>query len=265
MKYYLLLIIAFLIVLSGCSNKENEVIAKVGNEELTLSQLKSFYGDEQWNSVSTVDKRKSVKEWMEMTAFAKYADELGISRKEPLKSRIELAEKKVKTNAVLALEINRIKISEDELFNYYKVHQGEYNTSFKEFKIQRILIPDQETLDIVKTNLKNGLDFTQAVKDHSTENNASKGGYFGWVSKKDKNRSMYDAVKDLKKYQYTSIPYKGKYCVLRYYQSRDSKESIRYEELKDELRKKLMKEKRKNIYNILQREFRNRYDISLSF
>jgi parvulin-like peptidyl-prolyl isomerase len=241
-----ILITAFII--SGCKKDNSEVVATVDDETLTLTELQSFYSPSQWKNTSNEDKRETVKDWIELTSLAKYS-----------------AIKKAKSNAVLAREISLIQISEDELYSYYKIHQGDYKSSSTEYKIQRIIVPNEDSLKIVLDQLKNGMNFTEAVKEFSTEAIGASGGYAGWVARKNEDRTIYDAVSSLNSYEYTHLKYKNDYCIVRYYQTRDVEENVRFESIKNELRDKLYEEKKQDIYETLIQELRNKYEISLSF
>jgi parvulin-like peptidyl-prolyl isomerase len=258
-----ILITAFII--SGCKKDNSEVVATVDDETLTLTELQSFYSPSQWKNTSNEDKRETVKDWIELTSLAKYSDELGLSDEPAIRNRINTAIKKAKSNAVLAREISLIQISEDELYSYYKIHQGDYKSSSTEYKIQRIIVPNEDSLKIVLDQLKNGMNFTEAVKEFSTEAIGASGGYAGWVARKNEDRTIYDAVSSLNSYEYTHLKYKNDYCIVRYYQTRDVEENVRFESIKNELRDKLYEEKKQDIYETLIQELRNKYEISLSF
>ncbi len=253
------------ILLIGCDKTDSEVIARVGDKKLTLEELKSFYKDNEWDFTSNEEKRKVVRDWMDLQALANYADEIELTEEKTVRLKIDLAVNKAKVNALLSSEMNKISITEDELFNYYKIHQGEYKSQIDAFKIQRIFVTTDSLLNHVHTLLKNKENFTDIVKEYSEERIADNGGYYGWVHENDDDLTMYECVKNLKPYQYKTVKVRNGYYIVRYYNTKKIDIDVRYESIKSELKEKLLKEKKERVYNELLKSLKNTYDMSLSF
>ncbi len=264
MRYFITFLLA-LSLLTACSRDDSQVVAKVGEKVLTLNDLKSFYTESEWETVTNEEKRKVVRNWMDLQALAKYADEKKLSDEDAVKIKMDVAINKAKANALLASEINKIRITEDELFNYYKIHQGEYKSKIEAFKVQRIYVKSDTLLATVQERLKSKENFTELAKEYSQERIGSSGGYLGWVNEKDEDLTMFNSVKNLKLYQYNTINANNGYYIVRYYKRKQIDVDVRYESIKEELRDKLFNEKKEKIYNELLRSLKNSYDMSLSF
>ena len=118
---YILILFVFL----GCKTKnknEETVVAKVNDISLTENQMKNYFTKSQWDTISVQTKRKFIDDWVNLTVLENKANEVGLSEKPIVKSRIEASIKKIKANALLANEVSNIKVNENEEYSFYKIH-----------------------------------------------------------------------------------------------------------------------------------------------
>ena len=109
-----------LIIIISCGKSE-DIIAQIGDVKLTKDNL--LISQEKWDLFSKEEKSKFVKDWINLTILSTEADKLGISQNEIILNQIEIAKNNIKSNAVISRKLSSITVSEDELFNYYKINK----------------------------------------------------------------------------------------------------------------------------------------------
>jgi len=264
MKKFALALFLIFILLFSCSKKEETVVARVDNEKLTLEEFKSNFSEETWKNLNIKEKQDHVQEWIDLTLFTREADRLKISENPQIKTRINNAEKKVKSNALISQVFAGMEISEDELFNYYRLHKSKYQKKEKEYKLQRIFIKEQVKVDSVLNEIKNGLKFSDAAKIYSEENLGRNGGYTGFISEEKMGKIVWNKIKTLKKWEHSSVKVNNGYYVVRFFETRTVSIDKTFVDVEDEIREIVKQEKREEyLFNLL-KELKKEAEISIS-
>ncbi|MCK4956122.1 MAG: peptidylprolyl isomerase [Candidatus Cloacimonetes bacterium] len=254
----LLYILSIIIFIFGCNKREEQPIAaQVNDEILTIEKLQSGFSEQQWNLKSNAEKKQLVQDWIDLTVLAQAADREEISATPEVSFRIENSIKSIKANSLIAQRLSSIEITENDLFNYYKLHQNRYEKTKKEYKVQQIYTNDFETNKLVLEAIKNGMQFTDAAKTYSQEKAGKKGGYIGFVGKEDVEKVVWKKLTKLKKWHYDTVNTAKGFYIVRYYQTRNVKINKKFIEVKDEIRTKVLKEKQNQLYNQLVEEVKN--------
>ncbi|MCK4694893.1 MAG: peptidylprolyl isomerase, partial [Candidatus Cloacimonetes bacterium] len=215
---FVFLVILFLFI--SCIQQDDEDnLAQVNNEKLTSEKLKSNFSKEEWKDMSNEEKREFVQDWIQLTLLAQEADRQKISSIPEIESKIETAEKTIKSNALIAQKLSDIEITEDELFNYYKIHKSKFQTSSIEYKVQRIFTTDKLKIEEIRQEIQK-TSFSETAKRYSEEKAGKNGGYIGFLSKDSSNKAIWDVLKSLKKYRIKTIKTDKGYYILRYYDTR---------------------------------------------
>jgi hypothetical protein len=267
MRKLLFLIAGLLLLLSGCEEKSGTVIAEVNGEVLTLEEFQNSFTSVEYNSMTAEQKRDMVNKWVEITLLAQKADEDDFLKDNSLiKFRIANAEKKVKSNAFINKQLSTIKVSDEDLFNYYRLHQGEFSKNAKTFKIQRIFFSDQTQMMNIKSMLDAGtIKFTPAAIKFSQEEIGKFGGYLSeGVTETGAEAEIYKNIQNLKPYEYISMPYKNGFILVRYLEVTESLQDKTFEEMKPEIEKLLINEKRKDIYKNLIKDIKSESNVTIS-
>ncbi len=262
MKKIWILLIPVLI-LSCIQQEEEDIVAQVNDDKLTIEELKANFSGDEWEILTKEKKHEFVQDWIQLTLLSQEADKLGISELPRIKSRIETAEKSVKSNTLLAQKLSEIKISEDDLFNYYKLHKSKFRKSHKEYKVQRIFITDESKLGEVRDEIKSS-SFAEAAKKYSEESAGKNGGYLGFISQKTTNKDIWNALKSLQKHRYKTIETSQGYYILRYYDTRTVYEEKTFLEVSDSIRKVVLENRKEEIFNNLIEELKKKSEISIS-
>lgn len=256
---------ALAIILAGCDRKiEEDIIAKVNNEILTLNELKANFSEAEWENTSDEIKKEFINQWVELTLLSQSASEQGLDERPELKLRIQTSFKTQLANALLAQKISEIEVKEDDIFNYYKLNKSAYQTNVREYKIQRIYIRDRDKLGSVMEELSKGMPFTDAVKTYSEENLGRSGGYTGFLSQAEMGKAVWDKINSLQKWQYTSVEIEDGYYIMRYYDVRDREVTRDFTEVREEIRIIVWESKKKELYEKLINELKQNSDIIIS-
>ncbi|HNW99876.1 MAG TPA: peptidylprolyl isomerase [Candidatus Cloacimonadota bacterium] len=266
MKRILLLSFVILLIL-GCqkfSSSKSEIVAQVNQETLTMAELQSMFSPDEWKAMSIDQKRDFIRQWIDLTLLSQSAKEMKLENNKQVKERIKLADKKVLTNALIAEKLKSVQVSEEELFNYYRVHMGDFNQVGKIIKVQRIFLHDRARVDEVMTELRKGMNFADAARAYSQEALGQNGGYAGTVSVSDSVRTFWDALQNVKIYEIVIVTANGGYYLVRSYEEQLGSGTPTFDTLRDEIRKRVVKEKQQQIYDELLKELKSTADISIS-
>lgn len=261
MKRFLIAAIMVFILCSSCElKKEKEEftpLAEVNGEVLTLEAFRSLYTDEQWNKLSETQKRKEIENWVNLTILAQEADKEKISEENATKLRIDYAVKKVKANALLARKLANLTISEEEMFNYYRLHQADFTKKLMEYNIQRILCPDENAAKNLLNKIKTSeYDFNLAVIENSLEELKYKQGRMGFVSANSPDSLFWKAAYKLKINEPGIVTVNGKTYIIRYTEQREGTQEATFVDYRNEIYELLLKEKKQQVYNDLVRELK---------
>jgi hypothetical protein len=134
MKKYIIIFVASILLFS-CAKKEEKgiALAQVDKEVLYLEDFKSTFSLEDWDNLSPEQRKKYIEDWVNLTLLSQYADSKGLDKDKAVKQKISYATKKVKANALIAKRLSQIEVSEDQLFNYFRLHQGEFKKNAVEY------------------------------------------------------------------------------------------------------------------------------------
>ena len=262
MKKFWILLIPILL-LSCIQQKDEGIIAQVNEDKFTIEKLKANFSEDEWENLTNEEKHEFVQDWIQLTLLSQEADRRGISELPRIKARIETAEKSVKSNSLLAQKLSEINISEDDLFNYYKLHKSQYRKSHEEYKVQRIFITDELRLGEVRDEIKNS-SFAEAAKKYSEESKGKNGGYVGFISQKTANKDIWNALKSLQKHRYKTVETDQGYYILRYYDTRIVYEEKTFLEVSNSIRKVVLENRKDEIFNNLIEELKKKSEISIS-
>jgi len=201
-KFLIILLVATLF--SCIKKEEKEIVAQVNDIELTMDNFKANFTDKEWGILTVEEKKEFIQDWVQLTLLAQEADLIEISQLPEVIEKIKSAELNIKANALIAAKLADVKISEDELFNYYKLHKSEYQKSHKEYKVQRIFTKDKAKIPEILEAIRN-TSFKEAAIDFSEESAGKSGGYIGFLSKKKSNVNIWNALTSLQKHHYKSV------------------------------------------------------------
>lgn len=255
----LLIIIAF--AGFGCRKKEKVAstpVAQVSDDILSEDGFKSLFSEEDWAAMTPQQRKKHSENWVNLTLLAQAADEQGLGKDPAVRQRIDLAVKKVKANALIARKLAGLEVSEDELFNYYRVHQGDFKSMMPEYNIQRVFVKSKAAADDVVARVKGGLDFNEAVLSFSVEALKNNLGNMGFVSGTGPDSLFWQKARVLREKELAVLEVPDGAYVFRQTGSREGSQPAGFEEYRGEIRERILKERRQQVYENLLRELKMR-------
>jgi len=252
MKKFALILIA-LILLFACTKKEEKgvALAQVDKEILYLDDFKSTFAVEEWEKLSPETRKKYIEDWVNLTLLAHYADKQGLDKDKAVKQKINYAAKKVKANALIAKGLSEIEVSEDQLFNYFRLHQAEFQKNAVEYNIQRISLMDKISAENVLQQLNQGMSFAEAVQRYSTEELKNRGGFMGMVSASGPDSLFWLKARELKENEFGLVYKEPMWYVFRVLESKITPQEANFEDYREEIKRKVLLEKQDQVYQEL--------------
>lgn len=167
--YLLALIVPLLLVITGCP-KQEPVIAKVGNVNLTKKELAvqvpSGVRLTKENISSLIDK------WINTELLFQEAKRRKIDKDETLQVQMNQLIKELIVNKLLEQEMDKISVSRQEVFDYFTKHKEDF---LYEIKISRIVLSDESLAYRVHSQLVAGADFKTLAQNLSQDRVLEKG------------------------------------------------------------------------------------------
>lgn len=268
------LITAVLIVLlffCSCSREKKKayedkvVIVTVNNEEISLETLLEFIGLESTEELSEAERRNSIDDLIKLTLLAQEAERRGVDSFERIRERINIAEKRIKANALLAMSIHDIELSESEVFNYYQIHKNRYVAEREEYRIQRILLENEAIADSVSTMIVDGtLSFGEAAGRFSQERARETEGYIGYRTPDELEAGVWNVVSQLGQWRFSRVRVSNGILLVRYTDKRNRRVERPFTEVSEKVREELLEERRKDIVQSLVQDLLSKAEIEIS-
>jgi parvulin-like peptidyl-prolyl isomerase len=158
-KYILFISVIIATFLFQCSQTQNSpIIAKVGNEKLTVEDLKRNIPAEYRDQISKDQNINYVKQWMNTELLYQEAIRKKIENDPEIKNRL----KKMQKDLFAAEIINRLSIENQDSIvssaavnDYYNKHQKEFVRDNDKIKYLEIVVDDQKTAWYINRTLTN--------------------------------------------------------------------------------------------------------------
>lgn len=258
-KYLSSLFVLIVLLLPGCKggSSHSPKLAEVNGEVLYLDSFEASLTQEGLKSLSPEQKRRYTEDWVNLTLLAQAAEELKLDQDPAVIERTLYAQKKVKANALISQRLQQTKISEDQLFSYFRIHQAEFQKPMLAYQIQRIALPDKLSAENVFQQINQGMDFTQAVRRYSTEDLRAQNGMMGFVEPVSADSLFWQAAEELESMQAGILAKNDVWYIFRHTQTKESVYEPSYEDHRAEIKSRILKEKQSEIYQELLREIKS--------
>lgn len=158
------------IVLSNSCDKNEKVIATVGNSKLTQKELLVQIPPEIRLTKENIN--ALVEKWINTELLYQEALRRRIDRDETLQIQIKQLAKELVVNNLLEREMAKISVSRKEIFDYFTQYKDEF---LYEVKISRIVVSDESLAYRTLAELRAGADFTKLAQDISQDRVLAKG------------------------------------------------------------------------------------------
>lgn len=224
--------------------QDSEVVAKIGDHEITRQQLEQAAQDmaQQFSSVPENERLARVLDGLiDINVLARRAQEGGLDQDTELKNRIDLLRKRALHNGFFAREIQS-KVSDEDIKARYEAEFAKAKPQ-QEVNARHILVKTEDEAKAVIKELEGGADFSELAKSKSTGPSGPKGGELGFFGKGRMVPEFEAAAFVLKAGEFTKEPVKTQfgYHVIKVEEVRDAPLPT-FESTKEQFRQLLLTE-----------------------
>lgn len=264
-----MLIIVFFLGLLSCDRRRTDeeigVIATVNDEILTEQSIIEFIGTDSFTDLPDTEKRERIDDLIKLTLLAQEAERRGVTEEREIRERISIAQKKIKANALLAMIVHDIEVTESEVFNYYQIHKSRFTGEQQEYRVQRIFLENEAVTDSVSTLIINGdITFAEAARRYSQEPAGERNGYIGYLTSDEMEPAVWNSLRNLSQWRFVRIPVSNGFYLIRYTDVRNREAERPFTEVAEQVREELLEEKRRDKVNGLIEELLGQTEIVIS-
>ena len=168
--------------------------------------LKGLLRGKPVSDVTADEKNQVLDQMVNMQLIAAQADKDGLDKDPDVATRIALLRTQILADAAAQKYVKSNEPSDQELHAAYDAA-----TDKTEYHASHILVPTKEKADQLIKKLKGGAKFEDVAKAESTDNSKTNGGDLGWFTTARMVKPFGDAVKGLKKGEFTTDPVQTQY------------------------------------------------------
>lgn len=214
--YISLILFSISIFIHGNASAQDDVIAKVGERKITLSDLNRTIGyfDSQRQKMINSNpqlKENLLRQLVQSIVIANLAKKAGYDKNPKITEQLEFFKDNLLANIYLQKEVSeKITVSEEDISSYYKTHQDDFKTP-EMVKARHILVKvdagaskadkkkAKEKAEGILKKIKSGEDFEEIASELSDDTfSKSKGGDLGFFTRGRMVKSFEDAAFSLK-------------------------------------------------------------------
>jgi peptidyl-prolyl cis-trans isomerase C len=168
--------------------------------------LKGLLRGKPVTDVTADEKNQVLDQMINMQLIAAQADKDGLDKDPDVATRIALLRTQILADAAAQKYVKSNEPSDQELHAAYDAA-----TDKTEYHASHILVPTKEKADQLIKKIKGGAKFEDIAKAESTDNSKTNGGDLGWFTTARMVKPFGDAVKGLKKGEFTTDPVQTQY------------------------------------------------------
>jgi hypothetical protein len=269
MRYGYVLLGALLFAGCGKSGEPEQpkghVIARVDNSALTLEEIRSAYGEAEWNQLSPQEQREQVQNWVNLTILAKEADNLDLAKDPGMQLRIETAEKKIKANTLMSKKFSVAEPTDAEIQVWYQAHTDQFVSPDTQYKIQRVFTRSRPRAEQALNEFRSGTGFREVAISYSEEAGGRNGGFMGFQTAADYSPEAWKTIISLEQNQAEIVPIDTGYYVIRWYEKQSATAVTKsFDEVKGEIRTRLIQEKKEAMLDSLLDKLKTKSEIEIT-
>jgi peptidyl-prolyl cis-trans isomerase C len=198
--------------------------------------LKGLLRGKPLTDVTADEKNQVLDQMINMQLIATQADKDGLDKDPEVATRIALLRTQILADAAAQKYVKANEPSDQELHAAYDAA-----TDKTEYHASHILVPTKEKADQLIKKIKGGAKFEDVAKAESTDNSKANGGDLGWFTTARMVKPFGDAVKGLKKGEFTTDPVQTQYGwhIIKLADTRDAP----FDQMKAQLTNAIMQKK----------------------
>ena len=198
--------------------------------------LKGLLRGKPVTDVTAEEKNQVLDQMINMQLIAVQAEKDGLDKDPDVATRVALLRTQILADAALQKYVKTNEPSDQDLHAAYDAA-----TDKTEYHASHILVPTKEKADQLIKKIKGGAKFEDLAKAESTDTSKANGGDLGWFTTARMVKPFGDAVKGLKKGDYTTDPVQTQYGwhIIKLVDTRDAP----FDQMKPQLTNALMQKK----------------------
>src|SRR6202035_5155344 len=198
--------------------------------------LKGLLRGKPASDVTADEKNQVLDQMINMQLIATQAEKDGLDKDPDVATRIALLRTQILADAAAQKYVKSNEPSDQELHAAYDAA-----TDKTEYHASHILVPTKEKADQLIKKIKGGAKFEDVAKAESTDNSKANGGDLGWFTTARMVKPFGDAVKNLKKGEFTNEPVQTQYGwhIIKLVDTRDAP----FDQMKPQLTNVIMQKK----------------------
>jgi parvulin-like peptidyl-prolyl isomerase len=231
----------------------SKTLATVDNEKITEQDLKEMVA-----SVPNMDyenlppnvKERAINQLIDKKLLYKYAKNRKVGETKEFKEAIKSVKKEIMVQVFLANEMDKIKISNTKVKNFYNKNKMTYFATKQEAKARHILVKDEKVAKaIIKTlnktkSSKIKKKFIALAKEKSEGPSGANGGDLGWFSAEKMVPAFSKSAFSLKKGSYTKKPVKTQFGYhIIYLEDKKQADVKKFSKVKQQIKQSLQQQK----------------------
>jgi len=198
--------------------------------------LKGLLRGKPVSDVTADEKNQILDQMINMQLIAAQAEKDGLDKDPEVATRVALLRTQILADAAAQKYVKINEPSEQDLHAAYDAAADK-----TEYHASHILVPTKEKADQLIKKIKGGAKFEDVAKAESTDNSKANGGDLGWFTTARMVKPFGDAVKGLKKGEFTTDPVQTQYGwhIIKLADTRDAP----FDQMKPQLTNGIMQKK----------------------
>lgn len=204
MKKTLLILSVLILVTLVCSHEpqktEGTVLARVNDEVLTYEDLMNQIPPDMKNNISDSDLLDIINDWINTEVLYQQSVAAGYDKEPDVLAQIKSKDRQIVARKLVDSDITpKVSVSPQLVDSIYQSRKETYKVGEDKYRVSHILLNDYGTAEAIYKRLEKGSDFAQMAIDYSQDRqSAPSGGDIGYFSASQVEKSIADAVKNLK-------------------------------------------------------------------
>ena len=257
-RLYLALFI--LIITIGCSgqNQDSPVVARVGNQTLTLGEIAVLTSPQEEHS-SAVEEREFVRQWIDTEVLYRQALRENLHKDPRLKRVIKQMEKELLAAELMERRMgSQMAIANSEIEEYYVEHRDEFILTRPRVQARHILVESGEKALEIRDRIINGEPFEELVRENTLDTETIiTGGDLGLFAENEIDPAIAEAAFSLEEGE-LSQPVRSDwgYHIIQVTHVQPEGTTLDLDEVRDEIANKIFFSKQRLAFDLLMKELK---------
>jgi len=266
-KQIAIIVVLVLVFLSGCGKEKEAILAKIDDDVVTLNEFNKRISKlpEQYQQAVAKDKTRLLEDLVIELLFYKEAIRRGIDKQSDTKEVLREARKKILMAKFIEEEVEKTtSVNDAEVRDYYEENKDKFIEPEK-FRASHILVKTEEKAQELLDILSTGKDFEEVASTESMDITNKRGGDIGYFRKGQLVPEFEQACMKLEIGQVSPIVKTSfGYHIIKLTDKVPTSTKT-FEEVKEKIASELLMVKRKEKFNKVIRDLKNKAYIEINY